>query len=1402
MKQMRIVYLALVGLLVSSVALGQTITSAQLGAWNNTATWVGGVIPTNANSTTVQINHSVNVPNSFNATAVGINIGSTGTLTIDGGTPGGSLSFTGVLTNVGIFPPAASRLVINGTLIVEQGASISPGTNPGKVIVNSGGIYRHNYTTSAGTIYQATWNAGSELEITGYTSNTAQPGGLNQNFRNVEWNCASSTGTVLLDGTTLTNILGNFVVTSTNFTGLSLTTNNNTTLTIGGNFDVNDYVALSFGSGNASVNVKGDLILSLADAIGNYGSGTTAINFNGTGTQTLTAINPNSTAVDFTVINGSSLSIPNGNFLSGAGSVTLQAGSTLLVGDQNGITTTSSSGAIQVSGSRNYLAGANFVYNGVTQNLGDEWSASGSLNGIAVNLELTSGTVVTNNNIGSTSLVGVLTLTNGRLNIGNSNTLTIQGIFNSTTNGYIGGSATSNLTFTGSGTMGTLNFAPAANNLNTLTVGRPGNLVLGTDLTVNTINLSFGNLNFNNHTLTVNGASITSAGTGLISNSSSNLVFGGSTFSGSVPFSGASNQLNNLTFATPGGVFNWNSNVTILNRVILSAGTINHTSGLTMGSSSTFSRSGGSVLVSSPDVVTRYSVEYTGGVTTGLELPGTTNELNNLIVNSSGAVTLDKDITVNGNVDLLGSTFGANGFDVTLTSPSGTWTRNGGGFAGGSGILTIAGNIIIVAPSSPPNYTNITVNNGASLTFPVGALNIGGNIVNNGTINPGTSTTNFNGNTTISGSSTTTFNNIVINGSGTLTAPSATPLGIAGNFLNTGTFNHNNGTVVFSGTTAIVGTSASNFFHVNITGTLTGPTILPLGIAGDLTNNGTFNHNNGTIFFTGTVAAQTVSGSALVVNNIRVSNPISPGVRINNTVRLNGVCTLLPGAYFSAQGTGSGVFIISSSSQTAGGRIAALPNPNNFTGQVTVERYVHGKTGGDYRYISMPITTNANVGVWRNSMYVTGNFSDRSTNADNANINNAGNTNPSVYTYNSATQAYVGVSGGGGLTTATAVSSRVGYSVYDFNNGPVTIAYRGLLEKGDVPITISGTAGRYNLVPNPYPSPIDWENVTKTNVTDAMYLRIDNNVYTSYVGGVATNPPFVGWSGEIATGQAFFVVSSGSGSTFTLNEASKSNNAFYFLREQSPRDYFRIKVQSSNDAYDEVVIRFAEDATDQFDPDYDAPKMWNGGELFPFSATNPYVNMAAYLSAPEDAYSINTIGLLTEAKIVRLTVSDLAAGKNTLTFTDLDKLTKSYNIVLVDNYLKYEYDVADGYEHEFIVDDNAQSSGSTRFHLRINGTKASNLITANEGELFGGAKIYPNPVIDKLNIELSAAQESSLKSIELVSMLGVPVVHSERNKELLNPGIKTIDMSGLSGGVYLLNIRCGETVRTIRVLKK
>src|SRR3954468_17107420 len=100
---MRSLYLVVgLTLLFKLSASAQTITSNGSGPWNVGSTWVGGVVPTSANSTQVNItgNHVVNIPSGYTATAVNISLaGSTVvspsfTLVIDNG---GTLSYTGIL---------------------------------------------------------------------------------------------------------------------------------------------------------------------------------------------------------------------------------------------------------------------------------------------------------------------------------------------------------------------------------------------------------------------------------------------------------------------------------------------------------------------------------------------------------------------------------------------------------------------------------------------------------------------------------------------------------------------------------------------------------------------------------------------------------------------------------------------------------------------------------------------------------------------------------------------------------------------------------------------------------------------------------------------------------------------------------------------------------------------------------------------------------------------------------------------------------------------------------------------------------------------------------------------------------------------------------------------------------
>jgi len=1473
---MRKIYLITVLALFTVTAFGQAVGDFRTfgtGQWNNVNTWsrFDGAIwvnpapntPTNADGViTIQAAHNVTIPSGFSVTVdqvivvasntAIITIAAGGTMVLNG--TGTDLTFNGGLQR--------GRVLVSGTLIVNEGATIVNSANT-RLFIQAGGVYQHNYTTSAGTIYTADWAVGSTLEFIGYTSNAAAPGGLNQPFRNVTWNCPNQAIEVDLNGALLdvngnltisnTGSLGNYLILSdaTGFTlnidgNFSVTNSANFTITafsaitanvnVAGNFDFTSdgYSYLAF-TGDANLDVNGTFSMNTsgvldmsgdagdgsilaagnmtitAGTIASSGSGDASVIFNGTAVQTFASSGAIIDDVDFTVLNLSIVDFGT-SAITGLGDFNLNSGGSIRLGSlhaSGAIQTGQTAGNIRVGGTRTYSAGGNLIYNGAgAQTIGNGFPTT------AVNLEINNSSGVTNNNNGTTNVIGNLTLTAGPFVIGNNNTLNVQSNL-SIASGTIGGGATSSLTFSGAGTLsGSLTFQSGAEQLNNFTLARSTNIPLGSNLNINGI-LAFsstGNLDISGRVLTIQGnnGDITQSGSGgIVSNSSSSLIFNATDAITEIPFSGGP-QLGTLTFNNSGtATYTLNTSVTVTGTLNLNSGTLTHSSGLTMGAGSTFVRNSGSSIASNaPTAASSYNLTYNGTLTTGLELPSVASALNNL--NVSGNVTADKSFTVNGALALNSGTFNGSTFTVTVAGSS--IAANGGTYTStGTTVFSIAGSTALSGSTiSGIQFNDLTINSGATLVAPGGTINVAGNWDNNGGFTHSGGTVAFNGAAQIIASNNVAFNNVTISGSSskvlseglnvdnTLTISSTlSPLGqtvsIAGSWINNGTFNAATSTVVFDGTTTISGSSATNFAHVSITGTLTSPS--SFNVAGNFSKTGTFNAGTGTVNFNGTVISQSITGSSTTFNNVTVSNPV--GVNVNATARLNGVFTLSGSGVFDADGSGSGVFIVSSSSQSDGGMIAPLTTPANFGGAVTVERFIHSQAGGDYRYLAIPIT-NGNVSMLKNSIFVTGNFSDRSTNADNSNIVDSGNTNASVFTYNSSTQAYDDVTGGGGTTASTALSNALGYSAYNFNDGSVTASFRGTIGKGSVPVTISSVNGNFNLVPNPYPSPIDWDNVTKTNVNNAMYLRVNNNVFSSYVGGIATNAPFGGWTGEVATGQSFFTTSNGVGSTLTFAESNKTTNSYSFLRTNSVENYFRVVLSSEAGQRDEVVIHFAKGATDDFDTDYDATKLRNGNYVSPVLGTSKHLNLATFFPNTAPEFSINTMDILTGPKIVNLNVSEVDPGLHTLSFTELSALALGYNIVLVDNYLNKEYEVSDEFAHDFEVKTDPASYGDSRFHLRINGT---GVVTGDLPSTIA-IGVYPNPVDDVLYIDLTPEQESMLKSISMVDILGNTVTSSDRNPQLLEGGRKSIQMAGQAAGVYVLSLHFGDSVKTLRVIKQ
>ena len=128
----------------------------------------------------------------------------------------------------------------------------------------------------------------------------------------------------------------------------------------------------------------------------------------------------------------------------------------------------------------------------------------------------------------------------------------------------------------------------------------------------------------------------------------------------------------------------------------------------------------------------------------------------------------------------------------------------------------------------------------------------------------------------------------------------------------------------------------------------------------------------------------------------------------------------------------------------------------------------------------------------------------------------------------------------------TPLNAMQGYALW--NDAAGTASFVGTLNTGNFGSGLTRTGLGWNLVGNPYPSPIDWDALTgwtKTNVDNATYRHVNNATWAEYVGGVGAN----GGTRYIAGEQGFFVgVTTGfTAGTLSMTNDVSTHSYFNFL---------------------------------------------------------------------------------------------------------------------------------------------------------------------------------------------------------------------------------------------------------------
>lgn len=921
----------------ATFSFGQTVTSAKSGFWDDPSTWVGNVVPTDANSSLVSIiaTHTITVRDSETANGITIANSATSALLI---TTDGLLQVSGNITLGTSGNRGRTEVSGTGILEFEDGSTVTNASSL-NLIVQSGGTYRLNYST-AGVIYNADFKSGSIIEFTGYSDQAAVAPTLQvspKTFHHIVWNCTSQGNDINLGGI-LSTVNGDFTVNSTSPSQwfLMLSDSNPLTLNVAGNLNVNNdsYVYLSGYSGGANVSVNvagsvnvntsvGSLVLTGGSGSGTLVSGGLSLSSAGStlnmaesaGQGTLT-VNGDITVTDGQIIksnSGTGILNVNGNFSLTSGSISNSGGGTFNMNFDGAKTHTYSYTGTPISSQINYIVTTNDVLDLGTSVL----TGSGNFTN--------NGTV----RLGSTDAGGALQngSSGGNVQVSGSRTFSPGTliVYNGTGPQFIGNGFPSggdvNLTIN--------NTATPPNNTVTLSA----NLDI---VALRVLTLTSGNIVIGTQTLTING-SVSGTG-GVVGGPLSNLVIGGTGSFGTLTFSGT-NQLQNFTLnRTSSGLVTLGDDLTIL-------GTFTHTAGTLEVGDNVFTISGdyGPTNPDGLSVTSASTVLINGSGTLPDDVAFQGSDLGTLTLNRAlTTLTTSASLNIN-NLNLFSGTF-ANGPGIAM-STGGTITRTGGSISTSPNNTTNAYNVVYTSgavttgPELPSNSTalanlsktgsgvltlnsNITVNGVLTLssgTFNAGskAINLKGNFVSGSGATLTGATVTFSGATVISGAAPPTFGVVTI--SGTLT-PNV-DYGINGNLTNIGTLNAGTGSVTFGGTTAISGAGPTSFNNLTITGSLTPSLGGTINVAGNFNNNGTFTQNGGTVVFNGT---STISGTVPTFNNVTVTGTLTspPNLILQGNLNLN-----------------NGTFIHNDGTVTFSGSQAQSLNRTAGSGTITYDFY-------------------------------------------------------------------------------------------------------------------------------------------------------------------------------------------------------------------------------------------------------------------------------------------------------------------------------------------------------------------------------------------------------------------------------------------------------------------------------
>ena len=419
---------------------------------------------------------------------------------------------------------------------------------------------------------------------------------------------------------------------------------------------------------------------------------------------------------------------------------------------------------------------------------------------------------------------------------------------------------------------------------------------------------------------------------------------------------------------------------------------------------------------------------------------------------------------------------------------------------------------------------------------------------------------------------------------------------------------------------------------------------------------------------------------------------------------------------------------------------------NNDGLEATIERYI---PSAGYHLVSIPVTQAANpVSGWFMWSW--------------------------LYDWDVPTQSWNPL----GAPTNTPLFVDKGYMIYKYP-GPAkweadtTYTYQGIMNNGNFVCAVSGGENDYNLVPNPYPSAIDWDAAngwTKTNINNSIWIWVGDGQtgqYANYVGAVGETPG-IGINGgakDIPVGQSFFVQANAASPVISMNNDVRVHSTQAFFKNLE--NVLRIHA-SGNNYSDEMVIRYLDVATPDFDGQYDAMKMFgleDAPQIYSMSANNYKL-------------SINSFPEGDEAKEILIGFQSDFSGEVVFDVSGTDSFDSNTTFILVDLLTNISTNLQVTSNYTFTHD---PDNDPMRFKLIM-----GNTTSIDEYDLFNARAYFTEGMLHLHIME-------NMRQTAIVNIFNASgqVIHSAK----VNTGTTIIPLNGLPQGIYMVQIIGNE--RTI-----